>query len=148
MKRSNIIASLLFLLSLTGFYAAPAAALCVTPGEAGAWTNVDANTRGIVRANVRFQCQDQILNGQPYPPGEPFYIKLYGSCHPTACEWQEVGANSIAGGWLRGTIDQGFAKRDIRFKRLADGRLRVIIYTDFRDPGRRDYRSDELFNRN
>ena len=35
MKRSNIIASLLFLLSLTGFYAAPAAALCVTPGEAG-----------------------------------------------------------------------------------------------------------------
>lgn len=147
MKRSSIIAHALLLFGFAGFYAAPAAALCVTPGEEGSWANVDANTRSIVRADVRFQCQDQILNGQPYPPGEPFYIKLYGACHPTACEWQEVGANNIAGGWKRGTIDQGFARRDIRFKRLADGRLRVIIDTDFRDPRRRDYRSDELFNR-
>jgi hypothetical protein len=143
MKRPAFFAILLLLLGLSGLYAAPAMALCVTPAEVGSWHNVNPDTRGITRANIRFQCQDQILNGQPYPPGKPFYIRLFGKCHPTDCAWAEAGADSIAGGWKRGTLDQGFAVRTIRFKTYPDGRLRVLIDTDFRDPARADYRMDE-----
>lgn len=147
MKRPTFFAVLLLLLGLFGLYATPASALCVTPTEVGAWANVDSNTRSITRADIRFQCQDQILNGQPYPPGKPFYIRLFGKCHPSDCVWQEAGADNIAGGWKRATLDQGFATRTIRFKTYPDGRLRILIDTDFRDPARRDYSSAEWFQR-
>ena len=51
-------------------------ALCIDPGEDGNWHNVDNNTRSITRANLLFLCQDQILNGQPWPPGDPWTFKL------------------------------------------------------------------------
>lgn len=147
MKHSTFFAGLLLIFGLFGFYTSSAYALCVQPQEEGSWVNVDNNTRSITRANIRFQCQDVILNGQPYPPGSPFYIKLFGSCHPNDCAWQEVGAEYASGGWKLGHINQGFAKRDIWFKTYPNGRLRVFIRTDFVDPGRRDYTSDDWFVR-
>lgn len=57
---------------LAATVAQPAAqALCAEQEEDGQWVNTDANTRGITRAHLRFVCQDQILNGEPYPPGPP-----------------------------------------------------------------------------
>jgi hypothetical protein len=64
----------------------PAQAIYVTPEEEGAWGNYDSNTRTITQINVRFQCQDQIINGQPYPPGSPYYLHLWGACSPTDCD--------------------------------------------------------------
>lgn len=145
MKHTTFFTGLLLILSMLGFYSTSAHASCAQPQEEGSWVNVDNNTRSITRANIRFQCQDQILNGQPYPPGEPFYIKLFGSCHPNDCEWQEVGADYANNGWKAGHIDQGFAKRDIWFKTYPNGRLRVFIRTNFIDPNRRDYTSDDWF---
>ena len=43
--------------------------VCAAQPEEGQWENIDANTRGLTRAVLRFTCQDQILNGEPYPPG-------------------------------------------------------------------------------
>lgn len=126
-------------------------ALCVTPQEAGSWRNIDANTRSITRAEIRFQCQDQIINGQPYPPGEPFYIRLFGSCHPTDCRWDEAGAKRTnprdRNSWLKGTLDQGFAKRTIFFKTHPNGRLQVQVYTNFKASNREDYWMNEWFVR-
>lgn len=120
-------------------------ALCVMPSEPGDWKNIDPNTRGITTASVRFQCQDQILNGELYPPGYPFYIKLWGSCTPTDCYWGEMGATYEHDGWKKAFKDHGFAKRYIWFKTYIYGTttyLRVWIWTDFVSTTRTDYASD------
>src|SRR3954470_23934663 len=56
--------------------------VCAAQPEDGSWKNVDGATRGLTRAQLRFICQDQILNGEPYPPGPPWYVHLWGSCQP------------------------------------------------------------------
>ena len=128
----------------------PAQALCVTPEEAGSWVNSVPNTRSITQINVRFQCQDQVINGQLYPPVSPYYLRLFGACSPTDCDWGEIGATRDSAGWIRTTIHQGFATRYVWVKAYtgyADDWLRVYIWTDFRASNRTDYASDEWFNR-
>ncbi|MEL6352089.1 MAG: hypothetical protein AAFR58_10000 [Cyanobacteria bacterium J06627_28] len=126
----------------------PAQALCARPLERGQWVNQDSNTRGITRANIRFRCNDVIINDER--PGAPYSIALFGSCSPTDCEWEEVGADRLSadeGRWLRTTLDQGFAERTIWVKAYSQNSLRVWIWTDFDDPNRADYASDEWFVR-
>jgi hypothetical protein len=146
----KLVLGAVFLIAFAAMFAAlgvrPAQALCSTPNEEGRWINSDPNTRSITRAQVRFQCQDQVHNGQPYPPGDPFYVRLFGKCHPTDCEWAEVGLKRRSNGWLRGTIDHGFAFRTIWVRWYSPDDLRIYIWTDFRD-NRRDYASDEWFVR-
>src|SRR5262245_6244182 len=84
-------------------------AQCVQPPEEGTWINTEANTRSIPRIQLRFVCQDQILNGQPYPPGPPWYVHVWGACSPTNCDWGEVGAQRLSSGHIFATYDQGFA---------------------------------------
>ena len=52
--------------------------VCAEQLEDGSWANVDLNTRSLTRADLRFICQDQVLNGQQYPPGPPWYVHLWG----------------------------------------------------------------------
>src|ERR1041384_1208085 len=68
-------------------------ALCIQPFEDGQWVNADANTRSLTHINLRFICQDQILNGQPYPPGPPWYVHAWGKARAvhTAGWRREVG---------------------------------------------------------
>jgi hypothetical protein len=156
MKKSPLLMLVIVTLASLGSIAglalnvSPALALCVTPEEQGEWVNYNSNTRSITKINVRFQCQDQILNGQPYPPGFPYYLHLFGACHPTDCDWGEVGARRNSSGWIRTTINQGFATRDVWVKAYTgypQDWLRVWIWTDFRDANRTDYASDDWFNR-
>lgn len=58
-------------------------------------------------------CQDQIDNGQPYPPGPPWYMRIFGKCHPTDCDWGQVGAQRLSTGHIYATYDQGFAREDM-----------------------------------
>lgn len=127
-----------------GLTATAASASCLAQPESADWRNVDGETRSITRASIRFVCQDQILNGRPYPPGAPFYIRLWGSCSPRDCDWGEVAARRLDNGWIFGRIDQGFAKRELWAKMSGD-RLRVYVRTDFTDPSRADYNSDNYF---
>jgi len=116
-------------------------AQCVDPPEDGNWTNTDPNTRSITRIQIRFVCQDQILNGQPYPPGPPWYVHLYGKCHPSDCDWGEVGAQRLNTGHIFAFYDQGFAKRYVwaKMSMYRPGQLWVYTWTDFTDPNRQDY---------
>lgn len=125
----------------------PVQALCAQPEEEGHWKNYDTNTRSITKTNVRFVCQDQIMNGELYPPGPPFYVNIWGKCSPTDCDWGEVGASMNSDGWIRATYSQGFATRDVWIKVYDQwpGWMRVWIYNDFSDPGRKDYTTDEWF---
>ena len=122
---------------------------CIAQPEDGTWINSDPATRSFPRAVLRFTCQDQVLNGQPYPPGPPWHIHLWGSCHPTNCDWGETGATRLSSGWICGTYDQGFAKRYVyaRMSQARPGQLRTYVWTDFTDPRRADYASNDYYHR-
>lgn len=140
-----IVTLTLFAVFLTeGTYAS-----CITPLEEGIWKNIDANTRSITKIVIRFQCQDQILNGQPYPPGAPFYLRLFGKCSPTDCDWGEAESTRLNSGWLYSTYDQGFARRYVyaRMSQRYPGKLFVYVYTDFRDSSRKDYSVANWFDK-
>lgn len=142
--------AMVFTIASSAFGGFTAQAACATPEEEGRWVNYNSNTRSITRINIRFQCQDQIHNGRPYPPGWPYYLHLFGSCHPTDCDWGEAGAKRYSNDWIRATIDQGFATRYVWVKAYtgySQDWLRVWIWTDFSDPDRADYASNDWFNR-
>jgi hypothetical protein len=142
---------LIALLSLTviALPSGRASAQCVTPQEEGSWVNTDPNTNSITRIQLRFVCQDQILNGQPYPPGPPWYIHIFGKCHPTDCDWGEIGAQKLNTGQIYGTYNQGFARRYVyaRMSQYRPGQLWVFIHTDFTDPNRADYDVQNWFKK-
>ena len=127
----------------------PAYASCVQPQEEGNWRNADQNTRSLTRIQLRFVCQDQILNGQLYPPGPPWYVHIFGKCHPTDCDWSEVGAQRLSTGHVYATYDQGFAKRYVyaKMSQYRPGQLWVYTFTDFTDPNRPDYEVHNWFAR-
>lgn len=122
-------------------------ALCVQPEEEGNWVNTDPATRSITRIQLRFVCQDQIMNGQPYPPGAPWYIHIYGKCHPTDCNWGEVGAQRLGTDHIFGVFYQGFATRYVyaKMSQYRPGQLWVYTWTDFANPSRPDYGSHNWF---
>lgn len=124
-------------------------ALCVQPQEEGNWRNADQNTGSLTRIQLRFVCQDQILNGQPYPPGPPWYVHTFGKCHPTDCDWGEVGAQQLSAGHIYGVYDQGFARRYVyaKMSQYRPGQLWVYTWTDFTDPNRPDYGVHNWFTR-
>lgn len=142
-----LVAAAILLLGLAA--APPAVALCAAQEEDGQWVNADHNTRSITRINLRFVCQDQILNGQLHPPGPPWYMHLFGACSPSDCDWGEVGAQRLSSGHIYGTYDQGFARRYVyaRMSQYRPGQLWVYLYTDFTDPGRPDYEVHNWFVR-
>ncbi len=127
----------------------PAIGQCMVPTEVGQWVNADANTRSLTRVEIRFVCQDQVLNGQPYPPGPPFYVHVWGKCHPTDCDWGEVGAQQLGLGHIFAFYNQGFAKRYVwaKMSQYRPGQLWVYTWTDFTDPKRPDYGVHNWFKR-
>lgn len=120
---------------------------CIAQPEDGAWVNTDPNTRSITRIQLRFVCQDQILNGQPYPPGPPWHIHIFGKCHPTDCDWSEADGQRLGSGFVYGVYYQGFATRYVyaRMSAYRPGQLWVWMYTDFADPARPDYEVNNWF---
>ena len=129
--------------------AASAMAQCAVQPEDGVWVNLDPNTRGITHVDLRFTCQDQVVNGQPFPPGPPWHIHVFGKCHPLDCDWGTTGAQRASNGFITGSFNQGFATRLVRARISPQQQdtLQVLVHTDFRDPNRRDYDLNELFRR-
>jgi hypothetical protein len=130
----------------------PAHASCASQPEDGRWANADPNTRSLTRAVLRFTCQDQVLNGQLYPPGPPWHMRLSGKCSPTDCEWGEVGADTVTIGtrtYVRAIFNQGFATRYVYadMSLYRPGQLWIWMWTDFADPSRPDYESQNWFIR-
>ncbi len=124
------------------------------PDLNGAWNNVDPNTRGITRVDVRFQCGDYRIcdeSGRCYTPRTGYYIHVYGACHPYDCDWGEVEAYELSGGHvLYARYDHGFAQRSLFAWVVRDGsragQLAVYWSTHFTDgSGRRDYSRLEHF---
>jgi hypothetical protein len=124
-------------------------AQCLAQSEDGQWVNTDAATRSLTRIELRFTCQDQVLNGQPYPPGPAWHVHIWGKCHPTDCDWGEVGAVRLGSGFIFAYYDQGFARRYVYAKMsiYRPGQLWVYAWSDFTAPSRPDYAVNNWFRR-
>lgn len=125
---------------------------CIAQDEDGSWRNSDTNTRSLTRAQLRFVCQDVILNGEPYPPGAPWYMHLWGACSPSDCDWGEVPAQAVTIGtrhMVRAVYHQGFATRYVYadMSLYRPGQLWIWMWTDFADASRPDYESQNWFTR-
>jgi hypothetical protein len=133
------------------------ASMCIVPPEEGNWVNYDPDTRGITRANFRMECRDASVthcNGDicwtTSAVKSHYFLRLFGSCSPTDCDWGEVEGVTATGsleGWYYFYYDHGFAKRYVYVRTYPQwpGWLRVWIYTDFTDPNRQDYVMDDWF---
>ncbi len=148
----------LFLLTVLSIFASAAhAGMCGVPAEADLWENRNPNTRSITQLNFRMECRDATTttcsNGicrTTYGVEAHYFIHLWGSCSPTDCDWGEREGVRMTGsldGWYYFHYDHGFAKRHVYARSYPawPGWLRLYIWTDFVDPGRADYASDEWF---
>lgn len=135
------------------------ASLCSVPYEAGSWLNAVPSTRSITRVEFRMECRDTPITrcsggvcSTQNAVTPHYFIRLFGKCSPTDCNWGEVEGVALTGslqGWYYFVYNQGFAKRYV-YARTYSGspnQLRVYIYNDFTDPARPDYTTDEWFNR-
>jgi hypothetical protein len=124
-------------------------ASCLEPREVGQWTNVARDTRSVVSIDLRFICQDHILNGAPYPPGPEWYVHAVGRCEPVDCDWHEVGAQRLATTHIYAVFEQGTARRYV-YLRLSQSQPDLLwawVYTDFKDPTRSNYGVYDWFRR-
>jgi hypothetical protein len=138
-------------LTTTGmiFSPAPAQALCVANPMDGVWQNVNPNSRSLVKAEYRSSCHDVVLcpNGncqaQPTDVGK---IRVYGSCHPTACDWGWTPVYQRPQ-WVRGKYDQGFADKWV-WAKIQNNQLVVVTRAKFKDnSGRADYETWDYFRK-
>jgi hypothetical protein len=148
----NGIAIILAVLFLWILLPRQAIALCAQQSEEGFWVNADPNTQSLTQAELRFTCQDQIHNGQPYPPGPPWHMHLWGACSPTDCDWEEVGAERVTIGnrtYIYAVYEQGFATRYVYadMSLYREGQLWIWMRTDFTDPNRADYETQNWFTK-
>jgi len=140
---------LLFALACGPLLAAQARAGCLEPLEVGAWANVRPDTRALVSIDLRFVCQDRVLNGAPYPPGPAWYVHAVGRCEPVDCDWHEVGAQRLATAHIFAMYEQEGARRYV-YLRMSQARPDLLwawIYTDFKDPTRTNYGEYAWFRR-
>lgn len=127
----------------------PAQALCAANPMDGVWQNVNPNTRSLVKAEYRSSCHDVVLcpNGVCQPqPKDVGKIRLYGSCHPTACDWgwTKVSPRSP---WVRGYYNQGFSDKWV-WARMQNNQLEVVTRVKFKDnSGRADYETRDFFRK-
>lgn len=144
--RTAVCLALLLLLS----FPRPAAAQCLVQPESGSWVNVYSSTRTLARAELEFNCQDTIVNGVPFPPGPPWRMHLWAACTPGECDWGVADGGIITIGsrtYIRAIFYHGFATRYVYadMSLYREGQLWIWMWTDFTDPTRPDYASQDWF---
>jgi len=120
--------------------------------EYGNWVNADRATRSITRAQLR-DCQSvTTCSGTicTIVHDAGWAMRLFGACSPTDCDWGwSAGRLRLGSGQIPAYYDQGFAKRYVWAVMSAyrPGQLWIAIRTDFVDPARPDYESQNWFVR-
>lgn len=141
-------------LTLPALLPSVAFSLCVADPLGGTWVNENPNARSVVRFSFEQICNDVIgipcdESGCHPPPPDPTVgrIRVFGSCSPSACDWNWTNLVS-ATPWKRGTYNQGFAARTVQVRSLGADRAELVVSTRFTDgSGRSPYEMRDTFRR-
>jgi hypothetical protein len=136
---SGLLALQFTLFCQTGFAGVPLASF------AGTWTNVNSNTRDIVRIQLD-------------AAGPNVTVHVWGACSPTPCDWGAKGgvsySNSVSESAANNTEDisvvfpQGFATTTLVIRPDGPEKIVVTSLTQFTDgSGRDNYTDVEVFER-
>jgi len=112
---------------------------------AGGWTNTDPATRGITRLNIRVD-------------GPNLFVKAWGKCQPTDCEWPEVPATPYSEGvstpatadirTIEAVFKTNFDESTMTIRPEDPDGLTTDILTHFTDnSGRANYSASYQFRR-
>lgn len=115
----------------------------------GNWENVDSNTSGVTKLNIK----TLNLFGTNIVT-----LRAFGKCHPTDCDWGTVVATAYAPNVssnlettaraLTASYNPGFATKLVVVRPLSGDRLQADIYTRFTDgSGRTNYNATYFFKR-
>ena len=130
-------AALAFLM-LVGM-AGPAGAVCASAAEDGLWTNNDPQASGIARVEIVMNCQNMVVNGEPWPPGYAWQVRVFERCGTGLCYWGEVGAmNREKTRHILAVFDRDGVQRRVylRMAPMSLSYLYAYVYEDFNDPER------------
>jgi hypothetical protein len=128
------------------FSASPAKAQCAAQPEEGTWFNVSSGTNSFTKAVIEYNCKDTST-----ATGPDWYVHLWGKCEPDDCDWGVVGGKRDSDGVIRATYDFGFEKAYVGAQILSGVQppeLWLGVWTDFSDPNRADYGTDDWFHQN
>ena len=127
--------------------------LCGRPAaDEGTWANVDANSPGIARIELRgcepvTTCDGDVCS---ITHDAGWRTRAFGKCTPTNCDWGwSAGTFRLSSGKIYAYYNPGFAKRYVysAMSQYRPGQLWVYWRTDFVDPSRADYEKHEWFTR-
>jgi hypothetical protein len=136
-----------------GLFASAAAAFALAyftaPASAGlddfvgAWSNANPGTAGITHVVIQQLGPNQVN------------VRVYGSCHPTDCDWGTVEAHSytesVGSPDVRSVtahFHSGFSNDEIVFTRGGGGTLKYQLFVAFTDgSGRYDYTMSDHLDR-
>jgi hypothetical protein len=100
----------------------------------GKWVNIDANTRGITRVEIRAEANKT-------------FVHMWGACTPKECDWGEMQAGPAANGLkVKWVLSWAVEQQELAI--LPDGKLKVdgqVHYTD--NSGRKDRNYTEMFGK-
>jgi hypothetical protein len=130
-RRRGVLGALGLIGTLAALLPGASQAMCLWPQEEGDWVNVDPGARSLARIQLEFVCQDTIVNGQPFPPGPPWYMQAWSKHRPG--DWGRVGARKLGNGHIHAVFHQGFATKHVyaKLSQRKPGQLRVHTYVDF-----------------
>lgn len=119
--------------------AGTAGAVCAEAVEDGLWKNNDPEASGVARIEIDMNCQDMVVNGDPWPPGYAWQVRVFERCGSDLCYWGEAGAISRKGTrHITAVYDRDGVQWRV-YLRMAPMSLTYLYayaYQDFNDPGR------------
>lgn len=140
MPRHSLLSALAIAVAGFAFSGERADASCVTPDiRDGLYENVDPNTRSITTISLEFVCGTSYRDngdgtGTIIHGGDIHWnLRLWGSCHPTDCDWGTVRGESDTVGRILAAYDQGFATRSVAVVPEGPGQVQLVVTSHYSD---------------
>lgn len=116
-----------------GIPAKALADMCAPATEEGRWENLDPDSGGISSIEIVMNCQPLNVNGEPWPPGFAWTVRVFERCGSDECGWGDAGAITRISRHIIAIYDRGQAEKRVylRMDPLTPYLLSAYVYEDF-----------------
>lgn len=116
-----------------GIAPAAFADMCAPATEEVRWENLNHDTGGISAIEIVMNCQPLNVNGEPWPPGFAWTVRVFERCGTGECEWGETGAITRISRHIIAIYDRGQSEKRVylRMDPLTPYWLSAYVYEDF-----------------